>query len=49
VARSAHPEYRLKNNGAVIAAGNSDVKDRVADGRAGRHPLARRSYSTNDA
>ena len=24
---------RLKDNGAVIAAGNSDVKDRVADGR----------------
>jgi len=24
---------RLKENGAVIAAGNSDVKDRVADGR----------------
>lgn len=24
---------RLKDNGAVVAAGNSDVKDRVADGR----------------
>lgn len=25
---------RLKNNGVIVAAGNSDVKDRVSDGRA---------------
>jgi iron(III) transport system substrate-binding protein len=32
-ARAADFLRRLKENGAVIAAGNSDVKDRVADGR----------------
>ena len=32
-ARASDFLRRLKDNGAVIAAGNSDVKDRVADGR----------------
>jgi iron(III) transport system substrate-binding protein len=32
-ARASDFLQRLKDNGAVIAAGNSDVKDRVADGR----------------
>jgi iron(III) transport system substrate-binding protein len=32
-AKATHFLGQLKENGAVIAAGNSDVKDRVADGR----------------